>query len=311
MRGRAIDAGERAEIVEEGRRADLQVAPMLAMVFTRMPRNVPSLSSASSASVTLSRALASLRKASERVLDPFDRPAGELRRQQHQRRLVEDRRLHAEAAADVAGDDVHLALGDLQHGLRQVGAEREVRAAAGRRACSGRSSRRSRRCSRAAPCVAAVTRLITKRCLTMWSARAKAASAAALSPARWTKQMLSGQSSQTRGAPGFDRVGGRGDGGQRLVVDLDQLGGVRRLCIGLGDHEGDVVADPAHAVLRQRRDSGDRYIGLPSRRFWPPGTGRSPHPERFQSAPVSTASTPGAALACAVSIDLIFAWASS
>ncbi len=40
---------------------------MAAMVVTRMPRKTPSLSSASSASVTLSRACASERKASVRV----------------------------------------------------------------------------------------------------------------------------------------------------------------------------------------------------------------------------------------------------
>jgi hypothetical protein len=34
----------------------------------------------------------------------------------------------------------------------------------------------------------------------------------------------------------------------------------------------------------------------------PPGTGRSPNPEAFQSAPVSTASTPGAASALSTSI---------
>ena len=50
--------------------------------------------------------------------------------------------------------------------------------------------------------VAAVTRLMTKRCLTTWSARANAASVAALSPSVCTKQMLSSQSSHTRGAPG-------------------------------------------------------------------------------------------------------------
>ena len=50
--------------------------------------------------------------------------------------------------------------------------------------------------------VAAVTRLITKRCLTTWSALAKAASVAALSPNSCTKPILSGQPSHTRGAPG-------------------------------------------------------------------------------------------------------------
>src|SRR5262249_61633906 len=49
--------------------------------------------------------------------------------------------------------------------------------------------------------VAAVTRLITNRCLTTRSALAKAASVAALSPKSCTKPILSGQSSHTRGAP--------------------------------------------------------------------------------------------------------------
>ena len=47
----------------------------------------------------------------------------------------------------------------------------------------------------------------------------------------------------------------------------------------------------------------------PSRFFRPPGTGRSVHPEACQSAPVSTASTPGAAFAWLVSILRILAWA--
>ena len=40
-----------------------------------------------------------------------------------------------------------------------------------------------------------------------------------------------------------------------------------------------------------------------------PGTGRSPQPDLTQSSPVSTASTPGAALALPVSIRVILAWA--
>ena len=88
---------------------------MAAMVFTRSPRKLPSLSSASSASVTLSRACGSLRKASERVLIHFTGRPVSLDARQHQRGLVEHRRLHAEAAAGVAGDDAHFALGHLQH----------------------------------------------------------------------------------------------------------------------------------------------------------------------------------------------------
>ena len=51
--------------------------------------------------------------------------------------------------------------------------------------------------------VAAVTRLMTSFCLTTWSALAKAASVAALSPISSTKQTLSGASSHTLTAPGL------------------------------------------------------------------------------------------------------------
>ena len=83
------------------------------MVLTRRPRNVPSRSSASSASVTLSRAWASLRNASERVLIHFTGRPMSFDAEQHQRHLVVDRGLHAEAAADVAGDHAHPASGTL------------------------------------------------------------------------------------------------------------------------------------------------------------------------------------------------------
>ena len=51
--------------------------------------------------------------------------------------------------------------------------------------------------------VAAITRLMKKRCFTTCGALAMAASVAALSPSVWTKQMLSGLASWTAGAPGF------------------------------------------------------------------------------------------------------------
>ena len=42
-----------------------------------------------------------------------------------------------------------------------------------------------------------------------------------------------------------------GDRGKRIVVDLDEVGGVLGLGQGLGDHEGDGIADIAHALLRE------------------------------------------------------------
>ncbi len=46
---------------------------------------------------------------------------------------------------------------------------------------------------------------------------------------------------------------GRDDGRERLVVHRDQFAGVERLVVGLCHDEGDVVANPAHAILRQCR----------------------------------------------------------
>ncbi len=52
---------------------------------------------------------------------------------------------------------------------------------------------------------------------------------------------------------GGGRALGIGDRRQRLVVDLDQLGRILGLGQRLGDHEGDVVADVAHALGAQHR----------------------------------------------------------
>ena len=47
-----------------------------------------------------------------------------------------------------------------------------------------------------------------------------------------------------------------GDGGQRLVVDVDQLDGVLGDVAALGDDERDRVADELHLALGQRRARG-------------------------------------------------------
>ena len=44
-----------------------------------------------------------------------------------------------------------------------------------------------------------------------------------------------------------------GDGGQNIVVDLDRLGGVAGLLDGVGDDEGDGIADVAHGAVGQHR----------------------------------------------------------
>ena len=51
--------------------------------------------------------------------------------------------------------------------------------------------------------------------------------------------------------PGRHGIGSRGHRRQRFVVDLDQLGGVGRLCVSLRNHKCDVISDPAHTLLHQ------------------------------------------------------------
>ena len=89
-------------------------------------------------------------------------------------------------------------------------------------------------------------------------ARRRPSSTAALSPASWTKAWLSGHSSHTAGAPGATASSERHHGRQRLVVDLDRLGGVLRLVERVGDHERHRIADVAHALVRRAAAAGAR-----------------------------------------------------
>ena len=57
------------------------------------------------------------------------------------------------------------------------------------------------------------------------------------------------------GCAGLDRIHAVGDGGQHLVIDLDQLAGVLRVGEGVGDHEGDDLADMVHLA------GDDRDVG--------------------------------------------------
>ena len=61
---------------------------------------------------------------------------------------------------------------------------------------------------------------------------------------------------------GLDRVLDRNDRRQRLVIDLDQLGGIARLRQRFGDDEGDAVADRAHLAAGQ--DRARRAVALRS-----------------------------------------------
>ena len=182
---------------------------------------------------------------------PFHRPPHVLRGQQHQRDFVVDRRLHAEAAADVAGDHADLALGHLEH-RRQLGAERMH---ALQRGVDG---------------VAILGRVVVAEAAARLHARGGDAvdhqtmldDVIGLGERGFGRGLVAEQLHETdivgailpdpRRAVGA-RLGGGHDCGQRLVVGDDQLGRIERLVIGLRHHEGDVVADPARPVLGQRR----------------------------------------------------------
>ena len=150
-RGRAVDAGERAEIAGVGLEAGLQIG---AGVDGREHAEAEEVAVLVERELGVGDVVARLRvgqKCFRARAHPFHRPAGQLGGEQHQRHLVVDRRLHAEAAADVAGDHAHLVLGHLEHVAWRVRSGRDARAAAWCRSCSGRRLGCSRRSSRAAP----------------------------------------------------------------------------------------------------------------------------------------------------------------
>ena len=95
------------------------------------------------------------------------------------------------------------------------------------------------------------------------------------------------------GGTGAIASGGVIDGRQRLVIDLDQLGGIGRLVPGLGDDKGDVVADPADPLAQRRKwVANGRPSGGGGRRR-PAG-----RPSRIAASPRRSAPiTPGASLA--------------
>ena len=98
-----------------------------------------------------------------------------------------------------------------------------------------------------------VSRLITMRCLMTCAAAANIFATAAASPAVWVKAWLSGTAFPHRDGARQDRLLGGSDGGQRVVFDLDRLGGVLGLLQRFGDDEGDGIAEIAHPVAGEKR----------------------------------------------------------
>ncbi len=161
-------------------------------------------------------------------------------------------------------------------------------------ACSGRVRRSYSPTAARGSSGAAATRVTTKSSRVTCAACARARATASRSPASHTKATLSGASSHTAGAPGRSGLRRRGDGGQRLVVDGHQSGGVGGLLRGLRDHERHGIADVADALAHQGRPRG----GEGGRSVAPLARAVDRHVARGRrpraSAPVSTATTPGA-----------------
>ncbi len=213
-------------------------APMFAVVCTRIARNLPSLSSASSACVTWSRPCASDRNASLRSaahligrLTCFDAQTSAV-----SSAIEVD--LRAEAAADVGRDHAHLVLGQAEHERRHQ-QPLDVRVLVGdveRVAVVGAAVRRDRGARldrvRDQPVVDDVElgdvrrlgerrvdrRLVAERPRVALVARRRVVD---LRRAR------------------LQRVDAVDDRGQHVVVDVDQLGRVLRLVERLGDDQRD------------------------------------------------------------------------
>ncbi len=278
--GRAIDAGERADIAGEGGHAGLQIGADAGDGVHAQPEEA---AVAVERKLGLRDVVARLGIAQKRFRarrGPFDRPAHAFRRQQHQRHFVIDRRFHSEAAADVAGDHPDLALRHLQD-RRQLGAEG------------------MRTLQRRVDGVAVLGRIVVAD----RAARLHAGGGDAVDH----EAMLDDVGGVGEGGIGRGLVAeelhetdivraliphprrasggglrGRHDRGERLVVDRNQLGGVLGLDQSLRHHEGDIIAGPAHAVFDKRgigrpkraavaalQSAGDRQVapsrGLPVR----------------------------------------------
>ena len=191
---------------------------------------------------------------------PLHRPPDVLRCQQHQGDFVVDRRFHAEAAADVAGNHADLALRHLEH-RRKLGAE-------GMHALKRRVDG-----------VTVLGRVVIAEAAARLHARSGDTidhqtmldDVIGLGECRLGGSLVAEELHETdivgavvpypRGAVGA-RLGGRHGRGKRLVVGHDQFGCIERLMIGLRHHEGDIVADPAHSVLGQRRIGRPEYAAV-------------------------------------------------
>ena len=249
---RAIDAGERPDVLDERLASDLQIGSDIGEGLDPHRQEISILVEREFCVGDVVARLPVAEEGFRARADPLHRPPGELCRQQHQRHLVVDRGLHAKGAADVAADHAHPVFGHLQHGLGEVLAERE------------------RALQRRIDGIALVGRMVDADAAARLHARSgnavdhqamlddmggldKGSIGSGLVAEKLHEADVVRAIVEDERRAGCRSVGRRDDGRQRLVIDLDQLGRIHRLVHGLGNHKRHIVADPAHAVLDQCR----------------------------------------------------------
>ncbi len=201
--------------------------------------------------------------------NPFHRPADEARRERSEHVFRIEPALHAEAAADILGDDAELGLRLLEH-LRRDGAPDHVRAlhgaaqrgAAVARGVFGDAAARLHGVGGEPVDHHAVTDHVRRGGERL---RDRCPVAGDMGEGLVVRAAL-----PHRDRAGHDRVLGGRDRGQHLVVDLDRFGRVLRLLQRLGDDEGDGIADIAHPLAgeeRLRRGEGGAAVAPLARRL--------------------------------------------
>ena len=251
-RGRAVDARQGAEVHHEDVGGGLCIGTDRG---DRLCTEGEKMAVAIERQLGFGHVIARLRVAEEGFgtrARPFDRPAELFRGEEAQRHLVVDRRFHAKAAADIAGDDADPRFRDADH-LRQIGAvgmgalqDRVAGVAVfGGVVVADRAARLHRRGGNAVDDEAALDDAV--------GARESGLDSRLVADLVDKADIVRAIVPDARRAPG-DGAFGRGDRGQRLVLDLDPLGGIHRLVFCFGDNKGNVIADPAHPVLDERRE---------------------------------------------------------
>ena len=199
--------------------------------------------------------------------DPAHRTPGDLGCPQRQRIFRIAAALHAKAAAHIVADHAELVLRQFEDAVGQCrpGGMHRLDRAADRIAVliRGRIAARQPRGSM----LFAVTRLIgigvADNAVGLGKGRIDSGLVADLVKERLVARVLVPH----RGRAGRKRRFGADHRRQRLVLDLDQFGGILCLVQRLGDDERDRVPDIADAVLRQQRlraDKGRRAIAPPA-----------------------------------------------